>query len=343
LRVTEQDVINEEMYEEEDDDLPHQYRRLTAHLQTGSADFNRRLAAYLTNNVAMRSALDQAITSSYAQQFPNAPRFAHNNPVPYPSPINTQNTMNPSQTSPSMLSPNSPRHPFRQSPYPMPGMSGYRQQSQHGRSSSMHVPSEHAASSMSPVSASTERKFSMPTPVLSPAQSTPSVSPTMQRKSTPSPARTPTTEAQQEPMISYTQSSISPLTTTLPAESQMLLGPSLDQSSSFNAMLMGNNDYTNYLDQDFFGSSSKENNFYPNLDGMNTTLAPSLSQQPSFTTSDNVPAPFAGHFEQLNFDHMKGSNILGTSDCGSGQVTPGIDGTWDAFINDTGSWAENAT
>lgn len=77
LRVTEQDVVNEEIYEEEDDDLPMQYRRLTAHLQTGSADFNRRLSAYLTNHVAMSSALDQAVSNSYAQQYPNAPQLVH--------------------------------------------------------------------------------------------------------------------------------------------------------------------------------------------------------------------------------------------------------------------------
>src|ERR1019366_8143854 len=40
LRVTEEDVRNEEMYEEEDDDLPLQYRHLTAHLRTGNPDFN---------------------------------------------------------------------------------------------------------------------------------------------------------------------------------------------------------------------------------------------------------------------------------------------------------------
>src|ERR1700742_3738207 len=71
LRVTEQDVINEEMYEEEDDDLPLQYRRLTAHLQTNSADFNRRLAAYLTNQVAMRSAMEHMSQNPYGQ-FPRA-------------------------------------------------------------------------------------------------------------------------------------------------------------------------------------------------------------------------------------------------------------------------------
>ncbi|KAI9777701.1 MAG: hypothetical protein M1839_008620 [Geoglossum umbratile] len=91
LRVTEQDVVNEEMYEEEDDDLPHPYRRLAAGLQTDSPDFNRRLAAYLTNHVAMRSALDQAITSSYAQTYPNAPQFVHNQSM-YQSPFAMQQT-----------------------------------------------------------------------------------------------------------------------------------------------------------------------------------------------------------------------------------------------------------
>jgi hypothetical protein len=47
LRVTEQDVINEEMYEEEDDDLPTQYQRLNAHLHTSSVIFNKKLTTTL--------------------------------------------------------------------------------------------------------------------------------------------------------------------------------------------------------------------------------------------------------------------------------------------------------
>ena len=69
-----------------DIDLSVKYRQLTAHLQTGSGDFNRRLSAYLTNHAAMRSALDQAVTNSYAQQYPNAPQFAHNQNM-HPSPF----------------------------------------------------------------------------------------------------------------------------------------------------------------------------------------------------------------------------------------------------------------
>lgn len=56
------------MYEEEEDDLPHQYRCLTAHLHNHSSDFNNRLSDYLTNHVAMRSALEGALRDSYATQ-----------------------------------------------------------------------------------------------------------------------------------------------------------------------------------------------------------------------------------------------------------------------------------
>ena len=57
LKVTEKDVLADEMYEEEDDELPAQYRNLNAHLQTGSSDFDARLQAYLANAVAFRKAL----------------------------------------------------------------------------------------------------------------------------------------------------------------------------------------------------------------------------------------------------------------------------------------------
>lgn len=135
--MTEQDVINEEMYEEEDDDLPFQYRRLTAHLQTGSAAFNRRLAAYLTNHVAIRSALDQAITDSYAQQYPHAPRFAHNAALTFPSPMLPQQMAPPTPTTPvapaAVMTPGTPTPSsasaanYRQSPYPVPGTPAFRQ------------------------------------------------------------------------------------------------------------------------------------------------------------------------------------------------------------------------
>ena len=116
LRVTEQDVINEEMYEEEEDDLPIQYRRLTARLQTGSADLNQRLAAYLTNQVAIRSAVEQIANSPYGQQY-------NNHAMPYNQPLQNmfqspmmqlQHSMPRSATTPGS---------YRQPPYPSPNLS----------------------------------------------------------------------------------------------------------------------------------------------------------------------------------------------------------------------------
>jgi len=63
LRVTEQDVVNEEMYEEEDlMEAQSPYRHYLAHLRTGSKDFDDRLATYLANQVAVRKALDDALS-----------------------------------------------------------------------------------------------------------------------------------------------------------------------------------------------------------------------------------------------------------------------------------------
>lgn len=76
--MTEQDVINEEMYEEEDDDLPSHYRRLAAHIQTGSSDFNRRLSEYLTTHVAMRDAYYQ----QFHQQHVHNSQFVNNHGLP---------------------------------------------------------------------------------------------------------------------------------------------------------------------------------------------------------------------------------------------------------------------
>lgn len=95
LRVTEQDVLNEEMYEEEDDDLPTQYRRLAAHINTESELFNRRFHAFIQSAAGARMAFSQmdpsfAAGAAMQQQYPystalnplqiqqmQSPKFAH--------------------------------------------------------------------------------------------------------------------------------------------------------------------------------------------------------------------------------------------------------------------------
>ncbi|KAF2459455.1 hypothetical protein BDY21DRAFT_338303 [Lineolata rhizophorae] len=58
------------MYEEEDDDTPAQYLRLTAHLQTRSLAFNTKLRAYLESNAATRDWLREQGMSEQLAQLP---------------------------------------------------------------------------------------------------------------------------------------------------------------------------------------------------------------------------------------------------------------------------------
>ena len=369
LRVTEQDVVNEEMYEEEDDDLPMQYRRLTAHLQTGSADFNRRLAAYLTNHVAMRSALDQAITNSYAQQYPNAPQFAHNQQSQFPSPLTIpapahhesgQTGVLPQQ---AQLSP----HPYRSSPYPVSGTPGYRQQP-HNRSASIATPHELPGFTQnfttSPIESKIKtenRRMSVSGPVASPnthrGTSLPkqASSPGMVSASTP-PKDTnkdaANMQSMQPPPPQNQASGVSrnmdlgPFDMSLPMESQMMLGNTLNPNDPLTSMFMAGSEN---MTQPFFGnyqSMSKQSNFHPSYDGMSATLAPSALDMYTDESSNGTNLyndqkskfSYSNQFENLKPFEFTRSN----SSMGSGTVTPGNDGGWDAFINDQ-SWSEPTT
>lgn len=340
-----------------------QYRRLTAHLQTGSVDFNRRLAAYLTNQVAMRSAVDQMVTNSYAQQYPNAPQFAHNQQPFFPSPM-----MQP----PKM--PQSP-HLYRTSPYPSPYPQGFRPQV--GRSASIATPqdptikSEPTSGSPSLNSGSADqRRMSMPAP---------SVSPTITR----SPKTLNTNSVKPDP--DYERQTMSapmgynhamfgdlPLQTSLAPEAQQMLGPALDYSDPFTSMLMAGSEpfmmqgqYNPWENMNFpiSKAQSMTPNFHPSYNGMSATLAPSaldmsssndnesFNSPPSAGTTTSAPSttdvqpPTLGLDFSFDGSQGFGANMKGIhvnrdgSGYTSGQVTPG-DGIWD-FID--GGWGEELT
>lgn len=348
-----------------------QYRRLTAHLQTGSADFNRRLSAYLTNHVAMRSALDQAITNSYAQQYPNAPQFAHNQQM-YPSPFMHQ-------AMPQQHSPQS----YVQSPYTMPPTPTYPQPQhapQHARSQSTTAGPEmpryaHSVPTSSPVQVISpvveRRRTSAPTKSVSPpgsTQRTPqpvqarpatqqsqSAYNTSQERKPPSSMQAPPhpqtrPQSAHQPTTPTSYSGYGPLTTSLPAESQQLLGSALDPHDPFTAALMAGADG---MAQPFYHPTpNKHRNFYPSHDGMSATLAPSaLDMTPphglpmSMAASGSWSAPpYQTSFDPSAFDFSKGQMYgSGTSSSGSGAATPGFDGNLEAFINDSVNWAEATT
>lgn len=339
LRVTEQDVVNEEMYEEEDDDLPSQYRRLTAHLQTSNPVFNSRLSAYLTNNVAMRRALEQSIHDSYAQQYGNNPSQQYNLQPMFPSPM----LGSPGQ--PQMMYPQSPTS-YRHAPYPPRPHQQSFQPSQHQRSASIATPQEMAGTTLnSPVSQpDNSRRMSMPVvPVAttnSPVQtrtpiSIPSESPQLQPATKPSLQHKPsfppgsfTQRSQVASMPSYDMNhSTFPFTTALSGNLQGLLGDTLNPNDPFTSQLMA-------------GSGTLPGNFYdfstqPELPA--TTNIAKSQTHPSFDGLTSTLAPAAADASQPTFDYNSSyfnDAFSSTTLESTPNVTPGAnDNSWTAFFD----------
>jgi len=210
------------MYEEEDDTLPNQYRRLTAHLQTSNAEFDKRLAAYLTNHVAMRAALGQTLgtqSTAFAQSVP----FAGQNPFINNFPMSNMGTYA-----------NPP--PVAQ---PQPLINDRDQISDRFNYANMQRTdlSSRRSSLLNKRLASKE-----PTPALSPSK-------------TPSTASTPGSDAGTQqvkpvelPVPFWTPGNMQfptqiPFATELPIESQQLLGNVFDPNDPLTSMLLSNQSY----------------------------------------------------------------------------------------------------
>lgn len=347
--MTEQDVINEEMYEEEDDDLPLQYRRLTAHLQTGSADFNRRLAAYLTNQVAMRSAVGQMVNGPYGPQYPSAGAYAHGM---YPSP------MLPQQQQHQM--PQSPNGTYRPGPYPSPHHPGFRQM--HGRAYSMALPSA-TSNPPTPIPASLDhRRMSTPTSVHPGAPG-----PINTEDARPDIEYLRQTQSATIPHGSYppTWQHMSPFTSTLPPESQQMLAgaPGFDPNDPMSSMLLHGSEA--FMSNPYYPWGDMQHGVkgmpvhpsaYP---GMSATLAPaalesnndSMSATPTTSGSTamdgGVPSSgldlgFSGDNKGLSINLTGSRRDHSPNSAQSGQVTPG-EGFWDNFVQDSSWYDDNTT
>ncbi|KAK5684724.1 hypothetical protein LTR17_027105 [Elasticomyces elasticus] len=117
LRVTEQDVINEEIYEEERDDLPTQYQRMAACLQNANADFNQRCQSYLFNHVPMPQAVDDAALVGMRTNC-QLQSLVHEGSPPYMQAAQEQLAYRGSMMPWHMPNNTAPRHGHQ--PYPMP-------------------------------------------------------------------------------------------------------------------------------------------------------------------------------------------------------------------------------
>ncbi|KAI1645214.1 uncharacterized protein F4817DRAFT_186770 [Daldinia loculata] len=79
LKVSEEIVLKEEMYEEEEDEIPRHYKYLTAHLQTNSPDMNHRVNAYITTQAAMATmARYNEVNRLFSESFPTAMAYQQN-------------------------------------------------------------------------------------------------------------------------------------------------------------------------------------------------------------------------------------------------------------------------
>jgi hypothetical protein len=286
LRVREEDVVNEEMYEEEDDDLPLQYRQLTAHLRTGNPDFNNRLAAYLTNHVAMRSALEQSISNSYAQQYPNAPQFAPQYSSVFPSPMLAHQQQQ-QQSQQQIMQPQPSQNPpvYRHAPYPTPRQQqqSFPQPHQHIQSASIATPQEVPGPIPTVPLIKTESSVQAKTP-LSATSAVPPQRPSFPQGSFDQQFQ-PKNEFPSFDMYAFNNNNNFGAFSTvppLPAESQGFLGSTFPFNDPLTSMMMAGsnglpgNYYNSSTNQPFPQNlSSGKQQTHPSFDGLTSTLAPS--------------------------------------------------------------------
>ncbi|KAF9701124.1 hypothetical protein EKO04_000831 [Ascochyta lentis] len=284
LRVTEQDVINEEMYEEEDDDLPTQYQRLNAHLHTTSVMFNKKLHDYI--------ATQHGVRNMFMSQYQN-PQFS---PLggQFPPPNNgafpqTNNWLNPTMMPPQQFNQqtanlNSNQQSqsshanasVRSSPYHIP-----QRPQPHQRSASIAVPAFDAATPQD------ARRRSLPAQAGTDGQSRPDLSrgssfaqhqptsPHTDMSASPqlgSGQRTPQLQVDTDtptsnafsamnfPMGSQMIGGPNPLSMSLPPESQQFVGSILDPNDPRTAMFMNGSEH---LAQPFAPTYTYNPNYSP--------------------------------------------------------------------------------
>lgn len=108
-------MIDEEVYQEEEDEQPPtQYPGLQPSRRLTSGSFDSRVEAYLINQLAMRNAIDQMMSSSYESKQPNTSNVAQNLPS--------------ASLQPPVTKPKSPRplpQNYRAAPYSIPYHTGF--------------------------------------------------------------------------------------------------------------------------------------------------------------------------------------------------------------------------
>ncbi|OAA73319.1 hypothetical protein ISF_00220 [Cordyceps fumosorosea ARSEF 2679] len=142
FRITEEIVLAEEMYEEEDDILPRSYRVLGGGVQKTPSDVSSRVGDYLSSKVAVSSLLARSnaewrhheVNQKFAEAFPHIPSYAatasfptrlQQAQQPQSEPQQPQSEPEEPQSQPQQSSP-----PLPQQQHPNPSPNPHQQQQQ---------------------------------------------------------------------------------------------------------------------------------------------------------------------------------------------------------------------
>ncbi|KAJ8112106.1 hypothetical protein OPT61_g5453 [Boeremia exigua] len=319
LRVTEQDVINEEMYEEEDDDLPTQYQRLNAHLHTTSVMFNKKLHDYIATQHGVRN----MFMSQY--QNPSFQQYGGQMPTQNNATFGQNNWLNPTMMPPQQFSQQTPQHfgqqsqGIRSSPYHIP-------QRLHQRSASIAVPTAMVASTSQGAATSQDaRRMSLPAQagVDDQVRSDLSRGPSFVQQQSNSPhadtaspmsgsgQQTPQLKVDNEtPVSSFSPLNYSlgaqmlsgpnPLSMALPAESQQFVGSLLDPNDPRTALFMSGSEH---IPQPFAPTYTYNPNYSPKAlkAGTNMTLSMPGTGIKSESTVDSCAPISSGLYTTESF------------------------------------------
>lgn len=352
LRVTEQDVINEEMYEEEDDDLPTQYQRLNAHINSSNIMFNKKLQDYIATQQGVRSMfMSQYQTpSSYQPMGFGSPSFSSMPPPQFGS------TMGPGfQQAPPYSPTGGSSQSFRQAPYQIP-----QRAQPHQRSMSIQLPN--SATTFDPAALQTNenvttpqggvsRRLSLPPQAFGQTSNSAGHEGASQAMFSPSSSvHSPMTPGSNAPLardssrlqseadtpVSLTYSPASfpmssqmfsgnPLTLSLPPEAQQLIGSALDPNDPHTAILMSG---SNNLAQPFTSNYTYNPNAQKQASSSNATGA----------TSPTGPAQTLSTGINMKLETAPASNSTSISEglfSHEAFLTPG-NGDYNAFFDFSG-------
>lgn len=295
LKVTEEIVVKEEMYEEEEDDLPRQYKYLTAHLQTNSPAMNNRVNAYITTQAAMATmARYNEVNRLFSESFPSATAYQQQlSQSMYMNPLmNNGDNQFPSSASPSQaVSPTLTNEAYQ-------GLDR-RASTATAKGSPPSGTSISSPPALSPASGTTSSPELRGTPYQTPAQAFPNIDPQLQQQT-------------------------SAFTSELPNEVKMMAN--IDMSDPMASHFLGGNPSAFQL----FGQHPNDQlkldtnhvtSPYSDVTSMPPSADPSHDSA-LFSPSSGFTSPFDAQFDGT-FDF----NRMGTPGAG------GNEGAWESFVD----------